>query len=106
MSLLQSFVALPDATQAGISFVVVALVGLLFNYIGGLLPFTSPFLAKYKEEISLACSAFVVGWIQNILPAAYPEISVLVVQLILAALASAGLFKVLGKAGVRGFVAG
>ncbi len=99
------FVQLPDATRLGVTAIVVALVGLAFNYIGGLLPWSKPFLSKYKEEISVTLAAAVVGFIENALPSAYPDISILVVQLILAALAAVGLFKVLAKAGVRGFKA-
>jgi len=97
------FVQLPDATRLGITAIVVAVVGLAFAWIGGKLPWTVPFLSKYKEEISLALSASVIGWIENALPSAYPDISILFVQLILAVLAAVGLFKILGKAGVRGF---
>ena len=102
IQLLQPFVALPEATQISITFLVVGLVGIAFNYIGGLLPWSAPFLAKYKEEISLSLAAAVVGLVQNALPGAYPEISVLFVQLLLAALAATGLFKVFNKTRASG----
>ena len=97
------FVQLPDAQRLVITAIVVAVVGLLFAKIGEALPWTVPFLTKYKEEISLALAAVVIGFIENALPSAYPEISLLVVELVLAVLAAIGLFKVLGKAGVKGF---
>jgi len=97
------FVQLPDATRLGITAVVIAVVGLAFAWIGGQLPWTVPFLAKYKEEISLTLAAALIGLIENALPSAYPEISILVVELVLAVLAAVGLFKILAKAGVKGF---
>lgn len=102
MELIQSFVQLPEASQLAITTLVVALVGLLFSFIGTKLPWTSPFLAKYQQEISLAAAAAVVGFVENALPSAYPEVSILVVQLLLAVLAAIGVFKVLSKAGVKG----
>lgn len=99
------FVPLPDATRLAITAVVVAVVGLAFAWIGGKLPWTVPFLSKYKEEVSLALAAAVIGFVENALPSAYPDISILVVELVLAVLAAIGLFKVLGKAGARGFKA-
>jgi len=84
------FMQLPDATRLGITAVVIAVVGLAFAWIGGKLPWTVPFLSKYKEEISLT----------------YPEISILVVELVLAVLTAVGLFKILAKAGVKGFRGG
>jgi hypothetical protein len=97
------FVQLPDATQLGITTIVIAVVGLAFVWIGGKFPWTVPFLTKYKEEISLTLAAGLIGVIENALPSAYPEISILVVELVLAVLAAVGLFKVLGKAGIKGF---
>ena len=100
------FVALPDATRLAITAVVVAAVGLAFAWIGTRLPWTVPILSKYKEEVSLALSGVLIGAIENALPSAYPEISLLVVELVLAVLAAIGLFRLLGKAGVKGFRAG
>jgi hypothetical protein len=101
--LFQNFVPLPDASRLAITALVVAVVGLAFAKIGELIPWAVPFLSKYKEEISLALAAALIGVIENALPSAYPEISLLVVELVLAVLAAIGLFKVLGKAGVKGF---
>lgn len=99
----QGFVQLPDAERLAIITVVVGLLGLVFTRVGELFPWTSPFIAKYKMEISLTLAAAVVGWIESVLPSAYPEISILVVQLFLAVFAAIGLFKLLDKAGVPGF---
>ena len=100
------FMQLPDATRLGITAVVIAVVGLAFAWIGGKLPWTVPFLSKYKEEISLTLAAALIGLIENALPSAYPEISILVVELVLAVLTAVGLFKILAKAGVKGFRGG
>ena len=99
----QGFVQLPDAERLAITTLVVAVLGLVFAKIGELFPWTSPFITKYKMEISLALAAAVVGWIEAALPSAYPVISILVVQLILAVFAAIGLFRLLTKAGVPGF---
>lgn len=99
----QSFVPLPEAERLGITALVVAAVGWAFTLIGSYLPFTVPFLVKYKDEVSVSLSALLVGFIENALPAAYPDLSILVVQLVLAAVAAYGLFKFLGKRGVKSF---
>ena len=100
------FVQLPDATRLGITAVFIAVVGLAFVWIGGKFPWTIPFLTKYKEENSLTLAAALIGLIENALPSAYPEISILVVELVLAVLTAVGLFKILAKAGVKGFRGG
>lgn len=99
------FVQLPEAERLAITTLVVAVLGLVFAKIGELFPWTVPFISKYKMEISLALAAVVVGFIENALPSAYPEISILFIQLVLAVLAAVGLFRILGKAGVKGFKA-
>lgn len=90
-----SFVPLPDAERTAFTALVVALVAWVFALIGNYVPWSVPFLEKYKMEISLALSGALIGWIENLLPSAYPEISVLVVQLILAIFAAYGLIKFL-----------
>jgi hypothetical protein len=103
-SLVQSFVQLPDAIRLGITALVIAVVGLVFMKIGELFPWAIPFLTKYKEEISLVLAGALIGWIENALPGgAYENISLLVVQIVLAVLALIGLFRTLAKAGVKGF---
>jgi len=97
------FVQLPDAEQIAITALVVGVLGLVFSYIATKFPWSTPFVEKYKMEISLAAAGALVGVIENALPSAYPEISILFVQLVLAVLAVVGLFKILGKAGVPGF---
>lgn len=99
------FVQLPDTERLAITTLVVAVVGFVFAKIAERLPWTGPILEKYKVEISLALAGVVIGVIENALPSAYPEISILVVQLVLAVLASIGLFRLLGKAGVKSFQA-
>jgi len=99
----QGFVQLPDATRVAITALVVAVLGLLFAKIGSLFPWSVPFITKYKEEISLALAAASVGVIENALPSAYPEPSILFVNLVLSVLAAIGLFKVFAKSGVKGF---
>lgn len=98
-----SFVQLPDTERLAITALVVAIVGFVFTKIAERLPWAAPFFEKYKMEISMTLAGGVVGVIENALPSAYSEISILVVQLVLVVLASIGLFRILGKSGVKGF---
>jgi hypothetical protein len=97
------FVPLPDTERVAITAVVVALLGYVFAFVVAKLPWTAPIIEKYRMEISLALAGVVVGLIENALPSAYPEISILFIQLVLAVLAAIGLFRTLGKAGTPGF---
>lgn len=91
------FVSLPEPQRIAITTLFVAAVGWLFAYIGSFAPWSVPFLEKYKMEISLALSAAFIGWLENLLPSAYPEISILVVELVLALIAAYGVIQFLVK---------
>jgi len=98
-----TFVPLPDTERVAITALVVAALGWVFAYIATKFPWSTPFVSKYKMEISLAIAGAVVGVIENALPSAYPEVSVLFIQLALAVFAAVGLFGMLHKADVPGF---
>lgn len=97
------FVQLPDTERLAITAFVVAVVGFAFTKIAERLPWTAPLFEKYKMEISMVLSGVLIGFIENALPSAYPEISILFVQLVLAVLASIGLFRLFSRAGTPGF---
>lgn len=97
------FVQLPDPERVAILALVTLLVGLAFAWIGTKFPWTSPFLDKYKIELSLTLGGAVVAWIESTLPSAYPELSIRLVQFLLAVIAAIGVNALLAKAGVRGF---
>ena len=99
------FVQLPEAETLGITALVVAIVGWIFTLAGSYIPWANEFLSKYKDEIAVTLAATVVGVVENALPSAYPELSLRIVQLVIAAIASFGLFKFLGKKGVKSFKA-
>ena len=68
MNPLAYIVTLPPETQIGVAGLVGLLVLLGFNWIGTQVPWTVPFLSKYKEEIAAALSGLAIGWLSNILP--------------------------------------
>jgi len=63
-------------------------------------------LGEYVDEVSLAISGSLIiaaqNWL-NAVPADYAGIAAAVLQVLVVALASLGLFRFLGKAGLRGF---
>jgi len=99
------FVELPSDTQIAIGVAIMALVNILTSLVVAYVPWLDGFIGKYKEEWAIALSGAVVAWLQNILPEAYPELSVLAVQfvagVILALLAKYGLAKLKVKAFIR-----
>lgn len=100
-SLNNNFVPLPDAEKTGITAIVVTLLALVLGWIGTKLPWTLPLITRFKEEITVSLSALIIGLVQNALPGAYPEISILVVQLVIAAFGAIGIFKVIAKLGAK-----
>lgn len=80
------FVELPSDTQLAIVGLVVILVDLAVTAAIAYVPWLA-FLEKYKEEWGLALGALAVEAVQNWLPGAYPEASILAVQLVLAVIA-------------------
>ena len=81
-----TFVELPVETQLLIVGFAVALVNLAVTAAIAYIPWLA-FLEPYKEEWGLALGAAAVTTIQNWLPGAYPEASILAVQLVLAIIA-------------------
>lgn len=92
---MEYFVALPVETQIGIAGLVGLLVTLLFNVIAAKLPWTTPFLSRWKEELTALLAGVVTGWLSNVLPGgAFEQASIwgvnFVIALIVAVLAYGG----------------
>ena len=68
MNFITYVVALPPETQVALAGLVGLVVMVVFNYIGTQLPWSVPFLSKYKDEISAALSGVFIGWLSNVLP--------------------------------------
>jgi hypothetical protein len=101
-----SFVVLPDPLKAAITALITFVVGWVFTQIAKAVPWLAGFLGQYVDETSIALAGGVVLAIQNFLntiPAQYDDIVSIILQLVIAVLASIGLFKVLQKAKAPGF---
>ena len=104
--MIQAFVQLPDPLQAAILALVTFVVGFVFTQIANAIPWLGSFLGQYQVEISMAVAGALVTVVQNLLnaiPAQYDNIVTIVLQLLIAVLASLGFFQLFAKAGVRGF---
>lgn len=107
--MVQTFVQLPDPLQAAIFALVTFVVGFVLTQISSKVPWLGSFFGQYKVEISMAISGALVTLAQNLLnaiPAQYDDIVSLFLQLLIAVLASLGLFNFLAKRNVKGFRAG
>lgn len=100
------FVDLPPSVELSVTAVVTAAFYLLVRFVVAQLPWLGGFFEKYAAEWALALSVAFIGWLENFLPSAYPDISVLAVQLVLAILAAVGVgIKLLAGRNVKGFKA-
>lgn len=86
------FVDLPVEQEIAITALVVSLVSLGITALIAYVPWLS-FLEAYKEEWGLTAAAIVIVALENWLPSAYPEVSILAVALVLAILAAIGFVK-------------
>lgn len=89
-------VTLPPETQIALAGLVGLVVTLIFNAISIRLPWTAPFLTKWKEEITAALAGVVTGWLSAHLPGgAFEQASLyalnFVIALIVAVLAYGGI---------------
>lgn len=103
---MQGFVALPSELQAAIVALCVFAVGWVFAQIGMRLPWFEKLFGQYVDEIAMALAGALIGVIQNILnliPPAWEGVGNLALALVVAVLAALGLFRLLGKAGVKSF---
>ena len=94
------FVELPGPVQLQVTGLVVALVAFCFAKLVEYLPWLA-FLEEFRQPIALAVAAELLVALQNALPSAYPEISILVVQLVLAVMAAVKFLDLLKQRGVR-----
>ena len=101
-----TFVVMPEPLKVAITALITFAVGWVFTQIAQKVSWLAGFLGQYVDEASIALAGAVVLYIQNLLnaiPAQYDDIVSLALQLVMAVFASIGLFKLLGKANVRGF---
>ena len=99
------FVDLPANVELGITAVITALFYLAVRFLVAKIPWLGGFFDRYAKEWALALSVAFIGWLENALPSAYPDIAVLAVQLVLAVFAAFGFgAKFLANRGVKGFV--
>lgn len=96
--LVASFVALPDSIKAGIAAVVLYIVTAVLTNIILLVPFLA-FLEAFKIPLAAALGMQIIAWLEKILPDAYPQTSILAVQLALAILAAFGVGVTLAAQG-------
>ena len=91
------FVELPSNTQIAIGTIVLVLVNLALSALAAYVPWLAEFLGRYKEEWAAGITLWLITLIQNVLPEAYPDLSILgvqfVVALVLAMLVKYGLRK-------------
>lgn len=101
-----SFVELPSELQAAIVALCVFVVGWVFAQIGAALPWFTKLFGQYADEVAMALAGALIGLIQgwlDLIPPAWEGVGELALALIVAILASIGLFRTLGKAKVRSF---
>ena len=103
---MQGFVELPGVLQNTILMLFVFVVGWVFAQIGARTPWFTKLFGQYADEIAVALSGAVIGAIQNALNMIPPEwegVGNAGMALLVAVLAAIGLFRTLGKAGVKRF---
>jgi hypothetical protein len=78
------FVELPPETQAQIGVVAMIVLNLAFSLVVQYVPWLGDFINRYKEEWAAGITLWLVTLIQNMLPEAYPNVSILGVQFVVA----------------------
>lgn len=101
---METFVQLPDETRLTVLSVVVSLVSWVLVWLAAKIPVLTLVVERYGLELARVIAAAVLELVENALPSAYPDPSVLAVQLLLAILAVYGVgAKVFRDRGVKGF---
>lgn len=104
--MMENFVALPVELQNAITALSVLIVGWVFVQIGTRIPVFEKWFGQYVDEIAFAISGAVIATLQELLnkiPAQWDSVGNIVLSLLVAVLAALGLFRVLGRAGVKTF---
>jgi hypothetical protein len=104
--MVQTFVQLPNPLQSAIFALVTFVFGFVVTQITNTVPWLGSFFGQYKVEISMAISGALVALAQNLLnaiPSQYDNVVSIALQLLIAVLASLGLFNFLAKRNVKGF---
>ena len=97
--LVNGFVSLPDTVRVGITAVVLWLVSIVLSNLILLVPFLA-FLEQFKQPLSLALAAALIGLVEKAVPDAYARVAVIAIQLVLAVLAVFGIGAELAAQGV------
>lgn len=97
--IVNGFVALPDSVKVGITAVVLWLVSIVITNLVLLVPFLA-FLEQFKQPLSLALAAALIGLVEKAIPDAYAKVAVIAIQLVLAVLAMFGIGQTLAALGM------
>lgn len=98
-----NFVDLPVGLEVAIAGVIALAFKVAVQFILAKIPWLGGFLSNYANEWALAISAAFIFWLENALPSDYPDVAVLVIELLLAVIAALGFVNKFLKR--RGFVA-
>lgn len=93
------FVALPDTLKVAITSVVTWGVSMVLTNLVLLVPFLQ-FLEQFKQPLSLALAAALIGVIEKAIPDAFAKVAVIAIELLLAILAMFGVGATLAAQGV------
>lgn len=102
----QRVVELPEKLQIAITAFFIFLVGLAFTAIGNRWPWFTKMFGQYADEVAYTLAGAVIVVIQNqlaMIPPGWEEVANQVLILIVAILAALQVFRLFGKAGVKGF---
>jgi Na+/citrate or Na+/malate symporter len=103
---LQSIVVLPDPLRLAIQAGAVFVVGWVFAQIGARLPWFVKLFGEWADDVAFALSGAVLAAIQtylNLIPAQWETAVNLFLAFLVAVLTALQVFKLLGKANVKGF---
>jgi hypothetical protein len=100
---LQGFVDLPVEQEQAINGIFLALFSLLLDLAIGKIPWLE-FFRQYREAWSLTFSTLFIGWLQNILPTGFEDLSIKIVAVLIALALYLLSRMVLKRRGVQAFV--
>lgn len=93
------FVALPDGIKVSLTAIVTWVVSMVLTNLILLVPFLA-FLEQFKQPLSLALAAALIGVIEKAIPDSYAKVAIIAIELVLAILAMFGIGATLAAQGV------